>query len=298
MTIEDICKLTKQASLDFAIVESYEKNRILMAIKDEVAKRKDDIITANKKDMENARKRGRDKAFLDRLYLDNQRIDQMCKGVDAVVQLEDPVGLIVDSYQLENGLNVQKVRAPLGSIGIIFEARPNVALDASILCIKSGNGVVLRGSRESTFSVGAIVEAIKFALKQVGFNPNLVAVIDSPNREATIEMLKYDKYIDVVIPRGGEGLKKVVLENAAMAVLASAGGNCHTYISKSADIDIAKKIVVNAKVSRPGVCNATETLLIDSAIAEKYTKIFCDLLKDLGVEIRVASNAQKYCEYA
>ncbi|HHX49433.1 MAG TPA: glutamate-5-semialdehyde dehydrogenase [Clostridiales bacterium] len=295
--IKNICKLAKEASLKFSSVSTDVKNELLKNIKKHVANNTQKILEANKKDLAIAKSNNRDAAFMDRLMLNEDRVLQMCKGVDAVISLEDPVGKIVSSYDLKNGLHVDRVRSPLGVIGIIFEARPNVSLDAAILCIKSGNGVVLRGSRESINSVEAIVDAIKLALVESNIDPALVSVINSLDRKATIEMLKQDKYIDIVIPRGGEGLKKVVLENATMPVLASAGGNCHMYIAKSADIDMSKKVVYNAKVSRPGVCNALETLLIDKSIAKDILKDFCDMLKDAGIEIRVSKEAKQYCPY-
>lgn len=295
--IKNICKLAKEASLKFSSVSTDVKNELLKNIKKHVANNTQKILEENKKDLAIAKSNNRDAAFMDRLMLNEDRVLQMCKGVDAVISLEDPVGKIVSSYDLKNGLHVDRVRSPLGVIGIIFEARPNVSLDAAILCIKSGNGVVLRGSRESINSVEAIVDAIKLALVESNIDPALVSVINSLDRKATIEMLKQDKYIDIVIPRGGEGLKKVVLENATMPVLASAGGNCHMYIAKSADIDMSKKVVYNAKVSRPGVCNALETLLIDKSIAKDILKDFCDMLKDAGIEIRVSKEAKQYCPY-
>lgn len=295
--IKNICQLAKDASYTFARVDTNLKNNLLKNIKKHIADSAKKIIEANKKDLVVAKNNNRDAAFIDRLALNEERVLQMCKGIDAVIALEDPVGKIVSSYDLPNGLHVDRVRSPLGVIGIIFEARPNVALDAAILCIKSGNAVVLRGSRESINSVEAIVDAIKSALTESNMDTALVSLISSLDRQATIEMLKQDKYIDIVIPRGGEGLKKVVLENATMPVLASAGGNCHMYIAKSADIAMSKRVVYNAKVSRPGVCNALETLLIDKSIAAKTLKDFCDMLKEAGIEIRVSKEAKKYCGY-
>lgn len=295
--IKNICQLAKDASYTFARVDTNLKNNLLKNIKKHIADSAKKIIEANKKDLVIAKNNNRDAAFIDRLALNEERVLQMCKGIDAVIALEDPVGKIVSSYDLPNGLHVDRARSPLGVIGIIFEARPNVALDAAILCIKSGNAVVLRGSRESINSVEAIVDAIKSALTELNMDTALVSLISSLDRQATIEMLKQDKYIDIVIPRGGEGLKKVVLENATMPVLASAGGNCHMYIAKSADIAMSKRVVYNAKVSRPGVCNALETLLIDKSIAAKTLKDFCDMLKEAGIEIRVSKEAKKYCGY-
>ena len=285
MLVKEICERTKLQANTFAGVGTDLKNQVLLRAKELMLEKSDEILLANQKDIEKAEQNGRNAAFIDRLALNNTRIQQMADGLDAIVALPDPVGEIVEEYVLPNGLQVKRVRAPLGVIGIIFEARPNVSIDAAALCIKSGNGVVLRGSRESVYSVNMLVGCIKTALEEYGLSSDLIGLIESQDREATVEMLRENKYIDVVIPRGGEGLKKVVLANATMPVIASAGGNCHIYVAPSADLDMAIPIILNAKTQRPSTCNALETLLVDKKIANTFVPVVCEALKKANVQI-------------
>ena len=296
MLVKEICERTKLQANTFAGVSTQVKNNVLIRAKELMLEKSDEILLANKKDIEKAEQNGRNAAFIDRLALNQNRIKQMAEGLDAIVALSDPVGEIVEEYVLPNGLKVKRVRAPLGVIGIIFEARPNVSIDAAALCIKSGNGVVLRGSRESVHSVGMLVGCIKIALEENGLSGDLVGLIESQDREATAEMLRENKYIDVVIPRGGEGLKKVVLANATMPVIASAGGNCHIYVAPSADLEMAIPIILNAKTQRPSTCNALETLLIDKKVAEEFVPIVCSALENAKVQLRGTSDIKALYE--
>lgn len=296
MLVKEICERTKLQANTFAGVSTQVKNNVLIRAKELMLEKSDEILLANKKDIEKAEQNGRNAAFIDRLALNQNRIKQMAEGLDAIVALSDPVGEIVEEYVLPNGLKVKRVRAPLGVIGIIFEARPNVSIDAAALCIKSGNGVVLRGSRESVHSVGMLVGCIKTALEENGLSGDLVGLIESQDREATAEMLRENKYIDVVIPRGGEGLKKVVLANATMPVIASAGGNCHIYVAPSADLEMAIPIILNAKTQRPSTCNALETLLIDKKVAEEFVPIVCSALENAKVQLRGTSDIKALYE--
>lgn len=294
--VSNICQKAKEAANSFSSCGEKVKNNILLSLKQLLFHEKEGLLFANMKDMSVALESGKGKAFLDRLALNADRIKAMAEGLDAIVALKDPVGEIVEEYVLDNGLKVKKTRAPLGVIGIIFEARPNVAIDAAALCIKSGNGVILRGSKDSTESVNALVLLIKKALKSNGISEDLVGLIDSSDRKTSIDMLHQEKYIDVVIPRGGESLKKVVIENATMPVIASAGGNCHIYVAKSGDIDVARKVVLNAKTNRPAVCNALETLLVDQSVAKTLLPDLCIRLSDAGVAIRLSEKAKYYYE--
>lgn len=284
MSVRDICERTKIQANTFAGVSTEVKNKVLLRAKEIMLENEDAIIEANKLDLIKAEQNGRNAAFIDRLALNPQRIAQMAEGLDAIVALPDPVGEVVEEYELPNKLYVKRVRAPLGVIGIIFEARPNVSIDAAALCIKSGNGVVLRGSRESVNSVGKLVGCIKLALEENGLSSDLIGLIESQDREATAEMLRENKYIDVVIPRGGEGLKKVVLANATMPVIASAGGNCHIYVAPTADLTMAIPIILNAKTQRPSTCNALETLLIDKKVSA-FVPVVCEALEKANVTI-------------
>ena len=284
--VEAVCKGAKEASVALASASTDVKNAVLKDAKALILDSAEKILAANQKDIEKARSMGRNAAFIDRLALTDARIKGIGEGLDAVAALGDPVGEVVEHYVLGNGLDVKKVRAPLGVIGIIFEARPNVSVDAAALCIKSGNGVVLRGSRDSAESVKVLVACVKEALKRNGLPEEAVGLIDSEDREAVAEMLRYDKYIDVAIPRGGNALKKIVLENAAMPVIASAGGNCHTYVAADADPEMAVSVILNAKTNRPSTCNALETVLAERSAAARLLPPILEALKAAGVAIR------------
>lgn len=284
--VEKICKGAKEASVALASASTSVKNAVLNKAKELIFAKTAEILAANAKDIEKARQIGRNAAFIDRLALTEARIQGIGEGLDAVAALGDPVGEVVEHYTLKNGLDVKKVRAPLGVIGIIFEARPNVSVDAAALCIKSGNGVVLRGSRDSAESVKILVDCMKEALKINGLPEEIVGLIDPEDRAAVAEMLSYDKYIDVAIPRGGNALKKVVLENATMPVIASAGGNCHTYVAADADLNMAVSVILNAKTNRPSTCNALETVLVERSAVAKFLPPILEALQAAGVEIR------------
>lgn len=284
--VEKICKGAKEASVALASASTSVKNAVLNKAKELIFAKTAEILAVNAKDIEKARQIGRNAAFIDRLALTEARIQGIGEGLDAVAALGDPVGEVVEHYTLKNGLDVKKVRAPLGVIGIIFEARPNVSVDAAALCIKSGNGVVLRGSRDSAESVKILVDCMKEALKINGLPEEIVGLIDPEDRAAVAEMLSYDKYIDVAIPRGGNALKKVVLENATMPVIASAGGNCHTYVAADADLNMAVSVILNAKTNRPSTCNALETVLVERSAAAKFLPPILEALQAAGVEIR------------
>lgn len=286
MTVKELCSVCKYAANGFLGTDTKQKNSILTALKELLINNTAALLMENGKDMRRAEENGRNAAFLDRLALNEKRIYAMAEGLDAIVSLSDPVGETVEEYTLKNGLRVKKVRTPIGVIGIIFEARPNVAIDAAALCIKSGNGVVLRGSRESSYSVAFLVSLIKKALTLCGASENLVTLIEGEERELSAEMLKQEQFIDVVIPRGGEALKKFVLENAAMPVIASSGGNCHIYVAKSADIEMAVNVVLNAKINRPATCNAAETLLFDKSLPSSDIVKILTALKEKGVLIK------------
>lgn len=286
MNVNSLCKSVKDASNAFVSVSTEEKNRILNAIKSKIEQNEDKIIEINAIDLDVASKSGLNSAFLDRLKLTKSRIKTMCDGIVDIINLPDYVGKIEEKYTLKNGLEVEKVHAPLGVIGIIYESRPNVTVDAAVLCIKSGNGVVLKGGKESINSNRYLVSLMKEAFAECGYSSDLIGFIDSVDRTKTAEMLQCSQYIDVVIPRGGEKLKHYVLATATMPVIASSGGNCHIFVEKSADFDMANKVIENAKMSRPSTCNALETLLVQEEIAQEFLPICLENLKSKGVEIR------------
>lgn len=294
INVREQCAKTKLASLKFMSATTNQKNEVLSKIKEKILDNINLILENNKLDLIQGESSGLNTAFLDRLTLNVERIKAMCKGIDEVILLPDYVGLVEENYTLKNGLIVNKVHSPLGVIGIIYESRPNVTVDAAILCIKSGNGVVLKGGKEAINSNRILVKLMKEAFDECHMDSSLITFIDGINRELTKEMLILDEYIDVVIPRGGEALKKYVLSTATMPVIASSGGNCHIYVEKTADYDMALKIIENAKLSRPSVCNAVETLLIDREIANTFTNKVLTMLASKGVEIRGTAAVKNY----
>lgn len=291
--VEALCAKTKKASNAFLSVSTEKKNELLSAIKKIIIAGAEELKKVNAIDVEEGKKSGMNPAFADRLLLTDGRIKAMCDGIDDVIALPDYVGKVEESYTLKNGLEVKKVHAPLGVVGIIYESRPNVTVDAAVLCIKSGNGVILKGGKEAINSNRKLVEFMQKAFTECGISPDIIGFIDSTDRDKTLDMLHAGTYIDVVIPRGGEKLKKFVLKEAAMPVIASSGGNCHIYVEKSADYGMAMKIIENAKISRPSVCNAAETLLVDKAVAETFLPQCLKMLTEKGVEIRGTSEVKE-----
>ncbi len=282
-----VCRKAKEASYALAGYSAENKNRMLNAVAAALGdvRNRERMKRENAVDVEGAKAAGRDATFIDRLTLTDARIDDMIEGVRQIVALPDPVGEVVEHRTLDNGLDIKRVRAPLGVIGIIYEARPNVTVDAAALCLKSGNAVVLRGGKDAINSNRALYEIMRGAIAAEGLEADAVAFIDDPSRDASKVMLAQADYIDVLIPRGGEGLKKFVLENAAMPVIASAGGNCHIYVEKTADLVKAVPVIVNAKVQRPSTCNALEHLIVDRAIAAEFLPVIYAALREKNVEI-------------
>ena len=251
----------------------------------------DAVLTANAKDLVTAASMDLSNAMLDRLKLDRKRLDGVAEGVDAVIELDDPVGTMVDTRTLDNGLSVGRMRVPLGLIGIIYESRPNVTVDAAALCLKSGNAVLLRGGKEAFESNKAFAEIFSNALKEEDLPQACVSLLPTTDRRATLEMIGLDGVVDLVIPRGGEGLIRFVVQNAKVPVIQHYKGVCHVYVDGEAKLDDALAIAVNAKTHRPGVCNAMETLLVDAACADAFVPRVGKALADKGVEIRTDERA-------
>ena len=279
LSVRDVCLKAKEAAFELAAATTEEKNKMLYAIANAINSNKAKIYDANALDIEAARGVIKD-SMLDRLTLTEARINTMVDGVMQVASLPDPIGEVTDSWVIKNGLKFTKVRVPLGTIGVIYEARPNVTVDVAALCLKSGNCVVLRGGKQAINSNRALYEIISNATESAGFSKDVVGFIDGTSRELSAELLKQGDCIDVVIPRGGDGLKHFVLENATMPVIASAGGVCHAYIHESANLDMAEKIIYNAKMQRPSVCNALEQLIIDRSIAAHLPSLLVRMVKD------------------
>ncbi len=226
------------------------------------------IMEANAKDLEYAKEVGLSAAMLDRLFLNEKRINAMAESIETIASLRDPLGRVIDGWTLPNGLNIQKVSIPIGVIGVIYESRPNVTSDTAALCFKSGNVAVLKGGKEAVNSNFAIADILRGVLEKFGLSKDIISMLPDSSREGVMKLVKMDKFVDLIIPRGGESLIRSVCENATVPVVKHDKGVCHTYLDESANMDMALKILVNAKVQRPGVCNAMETLLVDAAIAK------------------------------
>ncbi len=279
-------ELAKKAASILSVADSQVKNNALLCIADALTENMSYIIEQNKTDLENAKNKGIKTAMLDRLALDETRIVAMAEGIRQVVDLPDPIGEVVEEFTRPNGLVITKKRVPIGVIGIIYEARPNVTSDAAALCIKSGNVAYLRGGSEALLSNMAIVKVMQEAVEKCGLPKECVVLVEDTSRELAREMMRLNKYIDVLIPRGSAGLIKTVVENSTVPVIETGSGICHTYVAASADLQMAADIAVNAKASRPSVCNAMETLLVDKEVAKEFLPLVCDRLKANNVEVR------------
>lgn len=275
----------KEASR-FLMTAGSKKDEALNAIAKALRENADKIIKANDIDIENGKNAGLTKSLLDRLKLTEERINGMADGVSEVASLADPVGRVLDGRTLKNGLQIEKVTVPMGVIGIIFEARPNVTSDAAALCLKAGSAVILRGGKEAINSNKAIAEIMRDAIENAGLPRDCVSLVKDTTRQSATELMQLSDYLDVLIPRGGAGLIKSVVENAKVPVIETGVGNCHVYVDKSADVDMAKSIIFNAKTSRPSVCNAIETVLVHKDIAEKALPEIKAELDKMNVEIR------------
>ncbi len=268
--VKEKAAAAKSASLALGVMGIEEKNDVLKSIAAALRENCEEILKANEADIENGRKAGMKKSLLDRLALSQQRIEGMAQGLEKVAMLPDPIGEVINTIKRPNGLSIGKKRVPLGVIGIIYEARPNVTSDAMGLCIKTGNAVVLRGGSDAINSNMAITRAAQKAAYAAGLPEGAIQLIEDTSREAATYMMSLNGLIDVLIPRGGAGLIQSVVKNATVPVIETGIGNCHVYIDESADIDMGVEIIYNAKTSRPSVCNAAETLLVHEALAEAF----------------------------
>lgn len=276
----------KEAARALAVTNTAVKNKALLAMAEALEASQEEILAANGIDMEQAAAKGIKASMLDRLKLTSERILSMAQGLRQVAALPDPVGNILDGKTLANGLTITKVRVPLGVVGIIYEARPNVTADAAGLCLKSGNAVVLKGGSEAMESNKAIASILAEAATEAGLPAGAIQLLDTSDRQAVTELIHLNGLIDVVIPRGGAGLIKAVVMNATVPVIETGAGVCHTYVDKAADITMARKIAFNAKVQRPSVCNAMETLLVHKDIASEFLPLMLEDYLAAGVEIR------------
>ncbi len=284
--IETIAARARKASRPLVSLSTVQKNRALAAMAQRLRSSAEELKTENAKDLKQARASHLSAAMIDRLTLSDKVIEGMARALEEIAELPDPVGKIENMTRRPNGLTVGKMKIPLGVVAIIYESRPNVTSDAAGLCLKSGNAVILRGGSEAFNSNRAIVKVLKSALEETDISPDVIGFIPVTDREAINEMLSLEQYIDLVIPRGGEGLIRTVVENSRIPVLKHYKGVCHIFVDREADLDKAYKICLNAKVQRPGVCNAMETLLVDAPVADTFLPEMIRLLRENGVEIR------------
>jgi glutamate-5-semialdehyde dehydrogenase len=280
-SVADVCRAAKAASRRLATLPTAEKDAALHAIADALEARTTEILEANARDLEAGREAGLSDALLDRLLLDPERIAAIAAQVRDIAALPDPVGEVIDGFRLPNGLDVAKTRTPLGVVAVVYEARPNVTIDAAALCLKSGNAIVLRGSSSATHS-NAVLAAIAADHAPAG----AIGLVAGGGRGELAELATQDDLVDLVIPRGGEGLKKALTEVATVPMIFAASGNCHVYVDAAADLAMARDIIINAKTQRPGVCNAAETLLVHADVAAAFLPDALAALRDAGVELR------------
>lgn len=279
-------KEAKEGARSLARASSAQKNAALIKMAAALKDRAEELVAENKKDIEYAAKKGLSKAMIDRLILNEKRINEMAQGLVEVAQLPDPAGEITRMWRRPNGMTVGRMRVPIGVIGIIYEARPNVTADATSLCLKAGNAVILRGGSEAINSNRAIVGILRDIVKAEGIHEGAVTFIDITDREAVMEMLKLEGIVDLIIPRGGEGLIRTVTENSRIPVLKHYKGVCHVFVDRDADLIMAEDICFNAKVQRPGTCNAMETMLVDEVVAGVFLPRMLKRFRDAGVELR------------
>jgi len=284
--LEQIGKQAIEAKYDFLGYDTEKKNELLCFLAQCLRDKEEQIIVENKKDLENGVEKGMSKGLLDRLALTPERIWAMAEGLELVAKLPDPIGEELEAFERPNGLKLSKVRVPLGVIGIIYESRPNVTADAFALCFKTSNAVVLKGGSDAIHSNRVIVAVLREGLEKKGINPNVVQLIDSTDRAVTKQFMEMRQYIDVLIPRGGAGLIRSVVENSKIPVIETGTGNCHVYVDKDADLDMAVEIIRNAKTQRIGVCNACESLVLHKDIEEAFLPKLAKSLEPFSVELR------------
>lgn len=295
MELNEMGAAAKSASYELVKISSKVKNKALSAIADALCKRADEIIAANKIDLENAAAAGIRESMIDRLTLNKERIDGIAEGVRKVMALDDPIGETIHMWKNSSGLEIGQRRVPIGVIAIIYEARPNVTADAAVLCLKTSNAVILRGGKEAVNSNKAIIKIMQEAAYGQGIPAGSINLIEDTSRESAAALMRMREYVDLLIPRGGRGLIKSVVENASVPVIETGAGNCHIYVDDKYNMDMAVNILINAKTSRPSVCNAAESLLVARAAAKDFLPAAFSALKEKGVEIRGCEECMKIC---
>jgi glutamate-5-semialdehyde dehydrogenase len=286
-SVADVCAHARRAALELATLSTATKNAALEAMADALEQRSDEILEANSRDMEAGEEAGLHSGLLDRLKLDEGRLSGIARDVRAIAALADPVGETIEGHRLENGLDVRRVRVPLGVVAVVYEARPNVTVDCSALCLKSGNAIVLRGSSTAAHSNAVLAQVVSLAARGAGVPEGAISIVGGGDRDELRQIATMDGVVDLVIPRGGEGLKAALKEHGTVPVIYAAGGNGHVFVDASADLDDAVAITVNAKVQRPSTCNAAETLLVHADVAAEFLPLVLRELRESGVELRV-----------
>lgn len=292
--LEQMGIAAKKASWQLALLSSAKKNQALAVMADTLEANSDVILAANEKDVDSARQAGLTEAMIDRLLLTPSRLAGIANDVRHVYRLTDPVGHVIDGSLLDSGLNLQRRRVPLGVVGVIYESRPNVTIDVASLCLKTGNAVILRGGKETVNTNQAMVEVIQLALKKCGLPAAAVQSIDNPDRALIKELLKLDRYVDMIIPRGGAGLHKLCKENSTIPVIVGGIGVCHTFVDETADVDKALTVIENAKTQRPSTCNTLETLLVQRSIASSFLPRLSEKMASCGVTLHATPEAQMH----
>ncbi|MBJ7332745.1 MAG: glutamate-5-semialdehyde dehydrogenase [Solirubrobacteraceae bacterium] len=291
-SVTEICRRARDASRELAALDTDTRNTALTAIADALSARTDEILEANARDLEAGRESGLTDALMDRLALDPARIAAIADGTRAIVTLPDPVGEVIEGRRLPNGLDVRKTAVPFGVVAVVYEARPNVTIDAAALCLKSGNAVVLRGSSSATHSNAVLSQIAADAARAAGIPDGAIGLVAGGGREELADLATQDEFVDLIFPRGGEGLKAALQAVATVPVIYAASGNCHVYVDASADLDQALAITLNAKTQRNGVCNAAETLLVHAEAAPAFVALAAPALRDAGVELRADARAK------
>jgi len=288
----------RRAAMTLANVSTGVKNHALLAMAEALLADGERILQANSEDIQQARERGLSEAMVERLTLNEKRLAAMAEGIRQVAALPDPVGEVVEGWKRPNGLEILKVRVPLGVVAIIYESRPNVTADAAALCLKSGNAVILRGGSEAFRSNQAITASLVRAVERAGLPAECVQMVQTTDREAATHLMRLNGLVDCIVPRGGAGLIQTVMQTATVPVIETGVGNCHTYVHEDADLQMASEVAFNAKVQRPSVCNAMETLLVHSAVAPQFLPAFAERLKAAGVEIRGCERTRQLVPWA
>ena len=291
--VEKLCRTADEIRFDVQKLSTEKKNEALLTAAKKLVERQEEILAANREDIAAGRASGMSEALIDRLTLTGSRIEQIAEGLRQVAELPDPVGEVMDEFVRPNGMKIRKVRVPMGVIGVIYESRPNVTADAFALCFKAGSAVILKGGSDAIHSNIAITDALRDSLADCGINPDAVQLVATTDRAATRELMMMRQYVDLLIPRGGAGLIRAVVENSRIPVIETGTGNCHVYVDKDADLEMAMKILINAKTQRIGVCNAAESLVVHKDVMDKFLPMLSAKMQEYKVLLRADESSRK-----